>query len=119
MYSKEAESYYLKAHRNVNISLSIDLPTKRKRRRDTDVNIKDFEKNAKQRFEDWEAEGALDLERLERDLLRQVRQSRLHETIDLSTIGNVTTDPDDEISMIASRSFGQPSTHRISKAQHQ
>ena len=35
--------------------------------------MKDFEKNAKQRFEEWEAEGELDLERLERDLLRHVR----------------------------------------------
>ena len=55
-----------------------------------------------------EAEGELDLERLERDLLKHVRQSKLNE-IDLSTIGNVTVDREDEISMIASRSFGQPS----------
>ena len=106
LYSKEAESYYLRAHKSVNISLSIDLPTKRKRRQDTDINIKNFEKNAKQRFEEWEAED-LDLEKLQRDLLKHVRQARLDE-IDLSTIGNVTM-IDDDISMIASRSFGQPS----------
>ena len=107
-HQRSKHRYYLKAHRSVNITLSIDLPNKRKRRRDTDVNMKDFEKNAKQRFEEWEAEGELDLERLERDLLKHVRQSKLNE-IDLSTIGNVTVDREDEISMIASRSFGQPS----------